>query len=106
MKRLCAESATTAQITPPREAKAELGRPFGLILGDVDNLREINDHEGHAVGNDVLRRVGDVLTRNVPSEDRLARIGGDELIRSRLSSAEIVDLPSRAERLRLRSQSG
>src|SRR4029079_16030925 len=59
-------------------AKAELGRPFGLILGDVDNLREINDHEGHAVGNALLRRVGDVLARNLPSQDRVARIGGDE----------------------------
>jgi diguanylate cyclase (GGDEF)-like protein len=146
--------------------RAELHRPFGLILADVDNLKEINDQEGHAVGNDLLRRVAQILSRNLPSQDQVARIGGDEfavitsapgteavravcsrltaalaedglsmsfgwsvcprdgnsslllyraaderlygqkLIRSRLSAGEVVDLPSRAERLRLRAHNG
>jgi diguanylate cyclase (GGDEF)-like protein len=60
------------------EAKLEAGRPFGLVLGDMDGFKEINDAEGHAVGNDVLRRVAEVLQTVVRSEDELARVGGDE----------------------------
>jgi diguanylate cyclase (GGDEF)-like protein len=59
-------------------ARAELGRPFGLVLADMDSLREINDGEGHAVGNDLLRLAGDILKRELGYGDHIARIGGDE----------------------------
>jgi diguanylate cyclase (GGDEF)-like protein len=60
------------------EARLELGRPFGLLLCDMDGLKEINDHDGHAVGNDVLRRAGEVIARVVRDGDEVARVGGDE----------------------------
>jgi diguanylate cyclase (GGDEF)-like protein len=60
------------------EGKLEENRPFGLVLGDFDGLRAINDEEGHAVGNDVLRRAAEVLQSVVRAEDQLARTGGDE----------------------------
>jgi diguanylate cyclase (GGDEF)-like protein len=60
------------------EAKLEQNRPFGLVLGDFDGLKTINDEEGHAVGNDVLRRAAEVLQTVVRQEDQLARTGGDE----------------------------
>jgi diguanylate cyclase (GGDEF)-like protein len=60
------------------EAKLEQNRPFGLVLGDFDGLKAINDEEGHAVGNDVLRRAAEVLQTVIRSEDQLARTGGDE----------------------------
>src|SRR2546421_10388065 len=60
------------------EAKLEQNRPFGLVLGDFDGLKAINDEEGHAVGNDVLRRAAEILQTVVRSEDQLARTGGDE----------------------------
>jgi hypothetical protein len=59
-------------------ARAELGRPFGLVLADMDSLREINDGEGHAVGNDLLRLAGDILKRELGYGDHIARVGGDE----------------------------
>jgi len=59
-------------------ARVELGKPFGLILADMDNLRDVNDTEGHAVGNDLLRRAADLLRRMLDHGDELARIGGDE----------------------------
>jgi diguanylate cyclase (GGDEF)-like protein len=58
--------------------RVELGKPFGLILADMDNLRDVNDTEGHAVGNDLLRRAADLLSRRLEHTDQLARIGGDE----------------------------
>ena len=59
-------------------ARAELGKPFGLILADMDSLREVNDREGHAVGNDLLRRAADILSRKLDYGDQIARVGGDE----------------------------
>ena len=59
-------------------ARAQLGNPFGLILGDMDLLREVNDREGHAVGNDLLRRAADILSRKLEYGDQIARVGGDE----------------------------
>jgi diguanylate cyclase (GGDEF)-like protein len=146
-------------------SRLERGGPFGLILADMDNMKEINDSEGHAVGNDVLRLAGEVLARG-ESGDQVARIGGDEfavitslpgsetvralcgrltaalaeegismsfgwavcprdgesalllfraaderlyaqkIIRSRLTAAEIVAMPTQAERLAMRSRAG
>ena len=59
-------------------ARAELGKPFGLILADMDSLKEVNDREGHAVGNDLLRRAADLLSRKLDYGDQVARVGGDE----------------------------
>src|SRR5437660_3827364 len=39
--------------------RLEAGQSFGLILGDLDGLKEVNDLEGHSVGNDLLRRTGE-----------------------------------------------
>jgi diguanylate cyclase (GGDEF)-like protein len=59
-------------------ARAQLGRPFGLVLADMDSLKEINDREGHAVGNDLLRRAADILSRKLEYGDQIARLGRDE----------------------------
>jgi diguanylate cyclase (GGDEF)-like protein len=44
----------------------------------MDGLKEINDLEGHAVGNEVLRRAAEIMQGVVRSEDQLSRNGGDE----------------------------
>jgi diguanylate cyclase (GGDEF)-like protein len=54
------------------------GRPFVLILGDMDNLKEINDTHGHSEGNHALRAVGEALVGAVARDDEVARVGGDE----------------------------
>jgi diguanylate cyclase (GGDEF)-like protein len=59
-------------------ARAQLGKPFGLILADMDNLKKVNDQEGHAVGNDLLRRAANLLSRKLDYGDQIARVGGDE----------------------------
>jgi diguanylate cyclase (GGDEF)-like protein/PAS domain S-box-containing protein len=61
-------------------ARLESGRqfPVSIIMADVDQLKETNDRYGHAVGDVLLKRVAQVLTKSFRSEDVVARIGGDE----------------------------
>jgi diguanylate cyclase (GGDEF)-like protein len=54
------------------------GRPFSLLLGDMDGLKQINDVKGHAEGNDALRRLAEMLGSVLRPNDQVARVGGDE----------------------------
>jgi diguanylate cyclase (GGDEF)-like protein len=54
------------------------GRPFSLLLFDLDGLKKINDNYGHLVGSKALCRVSDVLRVNSRTVDTVARYGGDE----------------------------
>ncbi len=54
------------------------GEPFALVLADVDDLKLVNDSQGHAAGDDHLRRLAAVLREETAPEDTVARIGGDE----------------------------
>jgi diguanylate cyclase (GGDEF)-like protein len=58
--------------------RCSLGRPFLLVLGDMDNLKEVNDTHGHVAGNKELRRLADLLSSGLSGDDELARVGGDE----------------------------
>ncbi len=51
---------------------------LGVFIIDVDNLKEVNDRLGHAVGDRLLQEVARVLEQAVAPRDQLARIGGDE----------------------------
>ena len=57
----------------------ETGESYGLILLDLDDFKQINDRHGHAVGDEVLRRIGRVL-KDAPRglHDVAARLGGEE----------------------------
>jgi diguanylate cyclase (GGDEF)-like protein len=49
-----------------------------LIVVDVDRLKPINDTFGHAAGDEVLKAIAAVLTRQVRASDVVGRLGGDE----------------------------
>jgi diguanylate cyclase (GGDEF)-like protein len=53
-------------------------QPFAVLSLDVDGLKAINDGEGHAAGDAVLRMVGHTLGLLVRGWDVMARVGGDE----------------------------
>ena len=74
-------------------------RRFALLLGDLDGLKEINDREGHAEGNALLRRAASALLESTRSDDLVARVGGDEFaILSGIGSAdEAADMCRRLE---------
>jgi diguanylate cyclase (GGDEF)-like protein len=54
------------------------GRPFSVLLLDVNELKKINDRFGHLVGSRALCRVADVLRNCCRGTDTPARYGGDE----------------------------
>ena len=52
--------------------------PISVLMADVDGLKTVNDQQGHAAGDALLRDAGEVLKGAFRSEDVVARIGGDE----------------------------
>jgi len=57
---------------------ARTGRPFSVLLLDLDGLKKINDVHGHLVGSRALCRVAEVLRIHCREIDVPARYGGDE----------------------------
>jgi diguanylate cyclase (GGDEF)-like protein len=54
--------------------------PMSLLILDLDRFKQINDSAGHAVGDELLVRVTDILMARIRSTDMLFRYGGDEFI--------------------------
>jgi diguanylate cyclase (GGDEF)-like protein len=53
-------------------------RPVTIVMADLNGLKAANDQWGHAVGDALLRRVGEVLGKSLDKPSCAARIGGDE----------------------------
>lgn len=51
-----------------------------MMLLDVDQFKDINDGYGHAVGDDVLRGIADLIKSHLPAESHAGRLGGDEFV--------------------------
>jgi diguanylate cyclase (GGDEF)-like protein len=56
------------------------GREWAVLMVDVDHFKEINDREGHAAGDAVLREVALALVGQARREDLTGRWGGDEFL--------------------------
>ena len=59
-------------------AHERTGTPAGLLMLDVDHFKDINDHYGHGVGDEVLRSIGQVVRATCRPYDTPCRFGGDE----------------------------
>ncbi len=56
----------------------ERGGEHVLCYMDLDQFKVINDTLGHSAGDELLRRLGDLMNSRIRSRDTLARLGGDE----------------------------
>lgn len=72
---------------------------YGLILGDVDHFKQVNDRCGHPAGDRVLKLVANVLSAQVRESDSVVRWGGEEflLVLSGIGRDDLLEL---AERIR------
>lgn len=62
------------------ERARRYGRPLGIIALDLNELKLVNDHHGHAAGDRLLCQAADLLRRRVRRSDCAARLGGDEFV--------------------------
>ena len=56
------------------------GVAFSLIMLDLDHFKEVNDHHGHPIGDQVLREFGQIVKKQLRLNDQFARWGGEEFI--------------------------
>ena len=74
--RRAAELALSGAI---RRAERGLGTP-SVVVVDLDGFKDVNDRDGHAAGDAVLRSVAERLQTTARSVDLVARTGGDEFV--------------------------
>ena len=70
------------------------GKPVTVIMSDLDGLKYINDHFGHADGDNAISTVAKALEKSCPEHSLCARFGGDEIfavIIGECDSAKIIE---------------
>ena len=76
------------------------GRPFTLLMIDIDHFKLVNDTHGHEAGDQVINRLGRALQEGTRGIDLAARIGGEEFAVI-LTETDLNGGVEVAERLRL-----
>ena len=56
------------------------GRPLSVLMVDIDHFKAVNDTEGHAIGDEVLRTLAEVFQSVLRTTDHLGRFGGEEFV--------------------------
>jgi diguanylate cyclase (GGDEF)-like protein len=72
-------------------------RPLSVLFVDLDNLKEINDSLGHAIGSAFISETAGMLKNTFRETDVMARIGGDEF--AVVCQCSHVDISIAAQRL-------
>ena len=54
--------------------------PVSIIMADIDNLKYINDNYGHVKGDEIIKRVAEIIESSTREKDIVGRFGGDEFI--------------------------
>ena len=62
------------------QTAAKTGKPFAVMVADMDHFKQINDVYGHAAGDAVLIETARRLRENLRAVDMIARIGGEEFL--------------------------
>ena len=79
------------------------GMTFSMMMIDLDYFKDINDQNGHDVGDEVLVTIAQILKERVRINDYVFRIGGEEFV-ILLSATELEAATKLAEDLRLETE--
>jgi diguanylate cyclase (GGDEF)-like protein len=91
--------ALTPRVRELTEQAGVTGEPIGLIVGDVDRFKLVNDRYGHPVGDEVLKDIAHVLRTQLRAFDLAYRLGGEEFL-VLVPGAEVEGAAELAELLR------
>ena len=72
--------------------------PVSVLMFDLDHFKSINDHHGHAVGDEALRLFAATASANMREDDVIARFGGEEFVA--MLPGTMADAVIAAERVR------
>jgi diguanylate cyclase (GGDEF)-like protein len=100
LTRLANRRQLEASLTSELAIAKATGNALGFILVDLDRFKSLNDIHGHLTGDEVLRRVSDVLVGVTEIGDTVARYGGEEFALV-LPGRDPVATAAIAERARL-----
>jgi diguanylate cyclase (GGDEF)-like protein len=56
------------------------GKTFSILIGDIDDFKQVNDTYGHQFGDFVLQTMSDLFVENLRKQDSVSRWGGDEFL--------------------------
>jgi diguanylate cyclase (GGDEF)-like protein len=73
--------------------------PLSLVICDIDHFKKINDRHSHAVGDAVLRQVGEILRGQLRATDLVARYGGEEFVIA-LPDTDLLQAAALCDKLR------
>ena len=89
------------EVLQQEHRKAErFGRPYSIVIVDVDNLAQVNETLGHEAGSQIVASVAAAIVRSIRASDVAGRLGGDEFV---VLCAEADDVVSAAVAQRIRN---
>jgi diguanylate cyclase (GGDEF)-like protein len=94
-------NALKVRIQELTQQSSVTGEPIGLIIGDLDHFKRINDTHGHSVGDAVLKEVAYLMRKQLRAFDLAYRLGGEEFL-VLLPGSDLEHAEDLAERLRAR----
>ncbi len=70
----------SAKLKNIQKTNEKNGMPFSLALGDIDFFKKVNDTYGHEAGDVVLKKVSEIMRKNMAGKGFVARWGGEEFL--------------------------
>lgn len=82
--------------------------PLTIVMADVNGLKLINDSFGHIIGDELLKKVAELISKGCRADDIIARLGGDEfvIILPKTDSYEASQIVKRIKVITLREKIG